>query len=477
MRRARVGLALAVLGVLAAVATVGGATIIAGTTAPTDAPGTWTRTYDAGPGDEALFGGTRANDGYLLVGTTGREAGKEGRDAWVVRTDAAGDVTWQRTLHRADDDRFADVVAVPTSGEAAGTDGGNDDETAVRADDRTAYVVGGAWQASGGYYGGWWWVVGYDASGAVTWQRRGPYGGVYATTRAHDGNVLAVGGGGYVEKFAPDGTVHWSRSYNDTEFTDVVRVDGGYVLVGYDPLGGRTDGRLVHIRGDGEVVWNRPLHAPDDNSLWSLAAVPDGYVAGGQVAVSNSEHDPAWVVSFDRRGEYGWTRTVRGVDRDSRAMGAAPGPDGGTVLAGFQGEGDGFAVRVDASGATVSERALDHALWNAVALGNGSYLFLGSGDDGAVAAVAPADDLQRLGPEPTGGWADETAVEDSDVGEANGAGGSSGGTGGGAGDGSPVPSFSLPRFPLEAATVVLVAAAAVAVVAAVGVTVLAWRNL
>lgn len=449
------GLALAVLGVLAVVATVAGATTIGGPTATTDTHGTWTRTYDAGPGDEAFFGGTPANDGYLLVGTTGPEAGREGRDAWVVRADAAGEMTWERTLHRADDDHFADAVAV-RNGEAAGTDGGPDD---------TAYVIGGAWQASGGYYGGWWWVVGYDASGSVTWQRRGPYGGVYATTRAHDGNVLAVGGGGYVEKFAPNGTVRWSRSYNDTEFTDVVRVDDGYVLVGYDPLGGRTDGRLVHIRGDGEVVWNRPLHAPDDNSLWSLAAVPNGYVAGGQVAVSNAEHDPAWAVSFDRTGRYGWTRTVRGTDRDSRAMGAAPGPDGGAVLAGFQGEGDGFAVHVDASGATVSERALDHALWNVVALGNDTYLFLGSGDGGAVASVAPADDLERVGPEPADSGEDETEIQDADAGEASGEGG------------NPVPSFSLPRFPLEAATVVLVAAAAVAVVVAVGVTVLAWRNL
>lgn len=426
--------------------------------------GMWTRTYDAGAGDEAFFGGVRANDGYLLVGTTGRETGREGRDAWVVRTNAAGDVTWERTLHRADDDRFADAVAVRNgNGETGGTDG--------RTGDDTAYVVGGAWQTSGPYYGGWWWVVGYDANGTVTWQRRGPYGGVYAMTRTHDGNVLAVGGGGYVEKFAPNGTVLWSRSYDNTEFTDVVRVESGYVLVGYVPLGGRTDGRLVHIGEDGGVVWDRPLHAPDDNSLWSLAAVPDGYVAGGQVAVSNSEYDPAWAVSFDRAGERGWARTVRGVGQTSRATGAAPGPDGGAVLVGFQGEGDGFAVHVNASGATVGERALDRTLWEAVALGNDTYLFLGSGDAGAVAAVAPATDLARLGSTPTGGVETRTAVQDSGEGGASGAGGSDGGAGG-----NPVPSFSLPRFPL-AATVVLVAAAAVAVVAAVGVTVLAWRNL
>ena len=167
-----------------------------------------------------------ADGGYALAGRTRSRVD----GAWLVRTDADGDVRWERTFGTEGSHSFADLVRT--------ADGG--------------YVLAGTADPPDGDSRGW--LVAVDANGGLRWERTfAADGGSFAAlTRTDDGGYVIVGaaddgvGDGWVVKTDADGRREWDRRLGGAcEFgrlNDVLRTgDGGFVTAG--ERANRSDGR------------------------------------------------------------------------------------------------------------------------------------------------------------------------------------------------------------------------------------------
>ena len=91
----------------------------------------WTETY-GGAGQQTLYAAVRMpDDGFLLVGTT-HVSPQQGRDAYVVKVDSAGDSVWSHTYGGPADEIPSDLALMPDGGFVIV--GGSEDQFVIRAD-------------------------------------------------------------------------------------------------------------------------------------------------------------------------------------------------------------------------------------------------------------------------------------------------------------------------------------------------------
>ena len=134
---------------------------------------TWQKTY-GGTGYDAAYSIQQTEDGgYIVAGETD-SFGAGGRDAWIMKLDGSGSVTWQKTYGGTG---FDYVGSIQQTG-----DGG--------------YIVTGETDSfsAGGRDA---WIMKLDGSGNVTWQKT--YGGTdydygYSIQQTGDGGYVVAGG-------------------------------------------------------------------------------------------------------------------------------------------------------------------------------------------------------------------------------------------------------------------------------------------
>lgn len=150
----------------------------------------WDRAY-GGAADDYCYSTTRAQDGFLLAGSS--SSGTSGNkttpafgatDFWVVRLDADGQLLWDRTFGGTADDGYYNVslVSIPGDGFLVGGD---------------SFSGGNGNKSKPGYGNDDYWVIALNSNGDSIWQAvHGGTGNDYLTSLlvAPDGNLLAAGG-------------------------------------------------------------------------------------------------------------------------------------------------------------------------------------------------------------------------------------------------------------------------------------------
>ncbi len=253
---------------------------------------TWSKTI-GGSADDFLYSIQQTADGgYILGGNSispisgnKTENSLGGHDFWVIKLDASGIIVWQNTIGSSDDDRCYAIQQT--------TDGG--------------YIVGG--YSSGNISGDKtensmgstdYWVVKLDASGNITWQN-------------------TIGGSSY-------------DSFHALQQT----TDGGYILGGYSASsisGDKTENSfnysadywVVKLDATGNILWQNTIGGNNSDLLYSLHQTSDGgYILGG-TSVSNISGDKTqnckgledyWVVKLNSSGTVTWQKTIGGSDSD-----------------------------------------------------------------------------------------------------------------------------------------------------------------
>jgi hypothetical protein len=314
--------------------------------------------------------------GYVVAGTTGSNdgdvSGNHGNyDYWVVKSDASGNIQWQKCLGGTGDDYAYSIQQT--------TDGG--------------YVVAG-WTASNdgdvsGYHGGWdYWVVKLDASGNIQWQKclggtsndeansiqQTTDGGyvVAGRTESNNGDVSGNHGGRdyWVVKLNASGNIQWQKclggTSGETAYSIQQTTDGGYVVAGQtlsndgDVSGNHSfisDYWVVKLDASGNIQWQKCLGGTGGEQAYSIHQTTDGgyMVAGystsndGDVSGNHGGRD-YWVVKSDASGNIQWQKCLGGTG-DDYAYSIQQTTDGGYVVAGFTDSYDG-----DVSG--------NHGNWN-----------------------------------------------------------------------------------------------------------------
>lgn len=269
----------------------------------------WQKTYAGGGMDCARAVRQTSDGGYIVAGST-NSFGVSGTDAWLVKLDANGVVTWQKTYGGAGDD-FANSVRQTSDG---------------------GYIVAGS-TSSFGVSGTDAWLLKLDAGGNVgttfpgTWQKT--YGGAgndYAKA------VLQTGDGGYILagskttatgdsdawilKLDANGNVGaaypgtWQRAVGGTgdDFINAIQptADGGYIAAGgysSSSPGMATDAWFLKLNADGGMAWQKTYGASGGDSMASVQQTADGgFVGAGVTSSLGVSGNSAWLLRLDLSG-------------------------------------------------------------------------------------------------------------------------------------------------------------------------------
>ncbi|MCW3999956.1 MAG: hypothetical protein NWE93_06935 [Candidatus Bathyarchaeota archaeon] len=229
----------------------------------TDASGKqqWNRTY-GGANDDGAFSLAAADDGgYVLAGNTYSFSGGNNTDFWLLKTDALGNMLWNRTFGGAKDD-FGYCVLQTSEG---------------------GYAFAGITNSSGcGYEDVW--LIKTDDSGNLLWNRT--YGG----------------------------------ALNDESYCAIQTPDGGYALAGstYAFGAGYWDAWLIKTDTEGNVLWRQTYGGVGDDQAVSAVLTSDGsFVMSGSTTTFGDGAWDAWLLKVSSVKVNGDTQTPRLTEEPS----------------------------------------------------------------------------------------------------------------------------------------------------------------
>jgi hypothetical protein len=312
----------------------------------------YTTSYGAGGGDlwlvktdasgnkvwDDVFGGTlddygnsvqqTSDGGYITTGWT-YFFGAGSSDAWLIKTDASGNKTWDRTFGGLLDDGGSSVRQT--------SDGG--------------YIIAGTTNSYGAGSNDFW-LIKTDASGNHVWDKT--FGGVgddegHSVQQTSDGGYIVAGntnsyGSGsdniWLVKTDASGNEVWDKTLgealNDGGHSVQQTSDGGYIVVGTTTLHaeGGFDAWLVKTDSLGNKVWDKTLGGPGQDGGQSVQQTSDGgYIIAGTTEFYGAGGRDFWLVKTDADGNMVWDRTFGGT-RNDEGYSAQQTSDGGYVIAG-----------------------------------------------------------------------------------------------------------------------------------------------
>lgn len=336
-------------------------------------PTEWNKTY-GGTGNDKAWSVVQTRDGgYALAGET-NSSGAGLNDFWLVKTDAAGNMQWNRTYGGAGDDQALSLVQTSDGGYAlfgntnsfgaGGVDfwlvktdadgnmqwnktyGGTGNEYAaslVQASDGGYALLGDTWSYGAGRSD--FWLIKTDAVGDAMWNKT--YGGAgwdfaLSLIQTGDGGYALAGftvfsffgyDGSWLIKTDADGNMQWNKMYGAVEATTVIQTtDGGYVMAGYNGSGYNYDFWLVKADVNGNAKWSKTYRETGEDYATSVVQTEDGGYAIAGCRNLSEGGEGFWLVKTDSTGKTQWNQTY--VAGDDWGPSMVRTSDGGFALAG-----------------------------------------------------------------------------------------------------------------------------------------------
>jgi hypothetical protein len=285
----------------------------------------WNQTYGSSEEDVANSLVQTSDGGFVVAGYT--KAFDIDGDAWLVKTDASGNVEWNRTYGEEDWDRINSLVKTSDGGYA---------------------LAGYTYSFSAGF--GDFWLIKTDSSGNMEWNK---IFGEYDLDRANS----------LVETY-----------------------DGGFALAGYtNSFGaGHYDFWLIKTDSSGNLEWNQTYGGVDQDIAWSLIQTSDGgfVLAGETLSFGAGDHD-FWLVKTDSSGNMEWNQTFGKEDYDF-AYSIVESIDGGYALAGIsrsEDSADFWLIKTDIYGQIQWDkryrRGTHSGAYSLIVTSNGGYALAG----------------------------------------------------------------------------------------------------
>jgi hypothetical protein len=308
----------------------------------------WSQTYGGSGTDYAYSVVTTSDGGYALAGVTDSfGAGKS--DFWLVKTDAFGNMEWNKTYGGTSTDYAYSLVGTSDGGYALGG--------------QTSSLGAGSSDS---------WLVKTDALGNMQWNKTYGKGSVNSLVATSDGGYTLAGGSLLVKTDAL-GNVQWNKTYGEGGFRSLIATsDGGYALAG---------SMFVKTDALGNMEWRNAY----GGTAYSLVETPDGgYAIAGTISWESpitGTSSAAWLVKTDSNGVVEWNQTVGEAWKTwNSAHSLVAAADGGYIMAGFS-SSDSLLVKIDSNGVmewtqTYGRKGTDGA-WSLVATSDGGYAMAG----------------------------------------------------------------------------------------------------
>jgi len=296
----------------------------------TDAAGTlqWNKTYGGGGVDTVYSLIQTLDGGYAMVGFT-QSYGAGDNNYWLVKTDARGNMQWNKTY---------------------GGMGHDSPRCLVQTNDGGYAFVGYTYSFGAGSDD--FWLVKTDKNGTLEWNQT--YGGgsddfAYSMVQTVDGGYALAGvtrsfgagqGDFWLVKTDGLGNEQWNKTYGGTQEDWPLCItktrNGGYAIAGCTLSfgAGGSDMWLVKVDSSGNTIWNQTYGGQNDEEAWSVVEKSDGgYAIAGQTKSFGAGNSDFWLVLADAQGHMEWNGTYGGSGLDV-ACSIVQTNDGGYTLAG-----------------------------------------------------------------------------------------------------------------------------------------------
>jgi predicted secreted protein len=230
----------------------------------------WNKTY-GGTGSETPYYITQTSDGgYAMTGNT-NSSGAGNTDVWLVKTNTSGDMEWNKTYGGTAADNGLNIIKTSDEGFAivcttASFGAGGQDVWLIKTDGAGTMQ----WNKT---YGG----SGNDQGMAIVQTADGGY-----TMAAITSSSGAGANDAWLIKTDSSGNTQWNRTYGgpgaDNPYHMLQTPDGGYITSGLTTSSGAggQDAWLVKWDAAGNVLWSRTYGGTNTDQVWSLALTSDG---------------------------------------------------------------------------------------------------------------------------------------------------------------------------------------------------------
>ena len=267
--------------------------------------GQWSHHYGKA-GREAFYASCQATgDQYAFAGFTTSYSRKE--DFYIVKTDAGGSVIWEKAIGGPDNDAAYDIIATS-------------DSNLVVAGYTYSYGLGGRDM----------WVVKLSQDGDIIWDVNfGKYYNDmgYAVKEIKDGGLIVVG---YTDVYSTkyrymwmvrldaDGKFLWEKVIDYDGFsiaTDVVTFDDGSIIIGgqTDSLkNGWLDFWAIKTDFIGNTIWSHIYPSSSTNTWKMVSTYNGGFSALGTTTHFEAEAEDLLLIHFNKGGEVQWSKTYGG---------------------------------------------------------------------------------------------------------------------------------------------------------------------
>jgi hypothetical protein len=297
----------------------------------TDASGNqvWMRTFGAALNDRGRCVRQTQDGGFIIAGMT--EISPQIYSALLARTDSTGNILWQRTFNLGDDARGHSAWQTLDGGFILagqawlGSPFGSYDMYLVKTD-----AAGNLqWQRTYAYNNN----AAPGADIALSVRQLGDRG--YILGGVTQSSVWAS----YLVRTDSLGTPIWSRVYDTLSVNEcnnvILTSDNGFLLVGGKVNSGYSDVLLIKTDAGGNPIWQRTYGGATSDEAYSVRQLPDGgfAIAGNTTSFGAGGYD-MYVLRTNALGDTLWTRTFGGSN-DDRGFSLERAQDGGIVVAGW----------------------------------------------------------------------------------------------------------------------------------------------
>jgi hypothetical protein len=310
----------------------------------TDAAGeiTWQKSYGGSLNEGAQRTIQTSDGGFVIVGysesTDGNLTGNHGlKDMWILKVKADNSIAWQKNIGGSADDEAADIIEATDGsyiilGNTASTDGDIQQNKGF-----TDY-----------------WILNIDTAGTLLWQKT--FGGSSDDIAS---SVLQTDDGGFIlagSSFSTDGDIvnhYYTNNYSDYF---IIKLDAQGNKEWVKNYGGNATDNLTQIlkTNDGGYM------------LCGFSDSDNGDVTGNHGSIDT------WVIKISSTGGIQWQKSVGG-SADDMAFSIAQRTDGDYVLCGNTASNDGmvsghygvkdiWVVRLNASGPLVWQKCFGGSL-------------------------------------------------------------------------------------------------------------------
>jgi predicted secreted protein len=336
-----------------------------------------------GPGDDEASAVIQTSDGgYAIIGSE-NSFGAGSYDAWLVKTDSLGNILWNKTYGGVGDDEANSIIQTSDGGYAiagytnTSSSSGTDDGWLVKTDASGNML----WNKT---YGG----SGMDYLYSVVQTSDGGYALAGATTSFSAGGIHF-----WLVRVDSKGNMLWNQTYggkgNDEAFSAVQTSDGGYTLAGITSSFGAGGQDFWFVKTDlaGVMQWNKTYGGASDDEAFSAVQTSDGgYALVGLTTSFGSGNDLAWLVKTDAEGNMLWNQTYGGTNYNVGSA-VVQTSDGGYAIAGTTssfgaGDKDAWLIRTDSAGAMLWNQTYGgskhDAAFSVVQTSDGGYALAGT---------------------------------------------------------------------------------------------------